>query len=65
VLIDAADQPRITDFGLAKQMEKPFSVTQTGAVLGTPSYMPPEQAGGEARRGRPAQRRLLPGRDPV
>jgi serine/threonine protein kinase len=49
VLIDAADQPRITDFGLAKQMEKPFSVTQTGAVLGTPSYMPPEQAGG--RRG--------------
>jgi len=47
VLIDGDDRPCITDFGLAKQVEKRREVTQTGAVLGTPSYMPPEQAGGK------------------
>ncbi len=46
VLIDAAEQTHITDFGLAKQIEKRTHLTQTGAVLGTPSYMPPEQAAG-------------------
>src|SRR5262249_17004351 len=45
VLIDAADQPRVTDFGLAKRMEGDTSVSLSGHVLGTPSYMPPEQAG--------------------
>jgi len=49
VLIDQADQPRITDFGLAKRIEAGSELTGTGEVLGTPSYMPPEQASG--RRG--------------
>ena len=46
VLIDAADQPRITDFGLAKIMTDDSRLTQSGVVMGSPSYMPPEQAGG-------------------
>src|SRR5262249_58436173 len=50
ILIDKFDQPRVTDFGLAKQVASPGShagganLTVTGAVIGTPSYMPPEQA---------------------
>jgi tRNA A-37 threonylcarbamoyl transferase component Bud32 len=44
VLIDADDRPRITDFGLAKRVETDSGLTRTGDVLGTPSYMPPEQA---------------------
>ncbi len=39
--------PRITDFGLAKQIERDSVLTVTGQVLGTPSYMPPEQASGK------------------
>jgi hypothetical protein len=46
VLLDAADRPRVTDFGLAKQVSTESGVTATGQVLGTPSYMPPEQAAG-------------------
>jgi tRNA A-37 threonylcarbamoyl transferase component Bud32 len=46
VLIDAAGVPRITDFGLAKFVERDESLTQTGAAMGSPSYMPPEQAAG-------------------
>ena len=46
VLIDAADQPRITDFGLAKFSGHDSGLTQSGAVMGSPSYMPPEQAAG-------------------
>jgi tRNA A-37 threonylcarbamoyl transferase component Bud32 len=46
VLIDAADQPRITDFGLAKIMNADSRLTQSGVVMGSPSYMPPEQAAG-------------------
>src|SRR5208283_5367477 len=46
VLIDAADQPRITDFGLAKIMKDDSQLTQSGVVMGSPSYMPPEQAAG-------------------
>ncbi|MGE3315233.1 MAG: protein kinase [Planctomycetaceae bacterium] len=47
VLIDAAEQPRITDFGLAKRLEADSNLTSTGQILGTPGYMSPEQAGGE------------------
>jgi WD40 repeat protein/serine/threonine protein kinase len=47
VLIDSAtDQPRITDFGLAKRLNSESSLTDTGQVLGSPSYLSPEQAGG-------------------
>jgi len=46
VLIDAAtDQPRVTDFGLAKRLDGESSLTVTGQVLGSPHFMPPEQAG--------------------
>ncbi len=38
--------PKVTDFGLAKQMHGNSDLTGTGQVLGTPSYMPPEQADG-------------------
>jgi len=44
VLIDAFDQPRITDFGLAKHTLVDSSLTTSGQILGTPAYMPPEQA---------------------
>jgi len=46
VLIDAADQPRITDFGLAKIMKYDTQLTQSGVIMGSPSYMSPEQAAG-------------------
>ena len=44
VLVDASDQPRITDFGLAKRLEGDSSITGTGQMLGSPNFMPPEQA---------------------
>lgn len=63
VLIDATGRPRVTDFGLAKRLENenalptrdapagdapgPNFITRTGAILGTPSFMAPEQAAGE------------------
>ena len=46
ILIDAAGEPRVSDFGLAKRLEGSDSVTHTGAILGTPCYMSPEQAAG-------------------
>ena len=47
LLIDADDQPQITDFGLAKRVEHDSGLTATGAIMGTPSYMSPEQALGK------------------
>ncbi len=47
ILIDSAtDQPRVTDFGLARRLDTESSLTVTGQVLGSPNFMPPEQAGG-------------------
>src|SRR3989442_12074213 len=54
VLIDANDQPRVTDFGLARRLEGDSELTVTGQVLGSPNYMPPEQATG--KRGKVSRR---------
>lgn len=47
ILLDVSGQPRVTDFGLAKRADADSSLTQAGQVMGTPSYMPPEQAEGK------------------
>jgi serine/threonine-protein kinase len=49
VLLTSDGVPKITDFGLAKHLEDDASQTHTGAVMGTPSYMAPEQAWGHSR----------------
>ena len=46
ILLDANGEPHLTDFGLARLVESESSVTHTLEVLGTPSYMAPEQAAG-------------------
>jgi serine/threonine-protein kinase len=46
VLLTADGTPKVSDFGLAKLLDADDGLTQTGAVLGTPSYMAPEQAEG-------------------
>jgi TolB-like protein/predicted Ser/Thr protein kinase len=46
ILLDAKAEPHLTDFGLARLLETESSITQTLDVLGTPSYMAPEQAVG-------------------
>ena len=47
VLIDSNDHPRVTDFGLAKNLGNDSELTLTGQVMGSPGFMPPEQALGE------------------
>src|SRR5258705_4599449 len=47
ILLDQQGEPHLTDFGLARLIETESTVTRTLEVLGTPSYMAPEQAAGE------------------
>ena len=49
VLMTSDGKPKITDFGLAKRLEEDSSQTKSGTLMGTPSYMAPEQARGEIK----------------
>jgi uncharacterized RDD family membrane protein YckC len=49
VLLTLEGVPKIADFGLAKQLDSDVGETASGAVLGTPSYMAPEQARGDSK----------------
>ncbi|MGE3808530.1 MAG: protein kinase, partial [Gemmataceae bacterium] len=54
ILVTRDGVPKITDFGLAKNLEEDFGETRSGQVMGTPSYMSPEQASGQIDRIGPA-----------
>ena len=47
ILVTTAGEPKVTDFGLARLMDSSVELTRTGATLGTPLYMAPEQVGGK------------------
>jgi WD40 repeat protein/tRNA A-37 threonylcarbamoyl transferase component Bud32 len=47
-LLELRCEPKVTDFGLSKRMGADNELTGTGQILGTPSYMPPEQAAGQS-----------------
>ncbi|MBL9168025.1 MAG: protein kinase [Verrucomicrobiales bacterium] len=49
ILLDGRGEPHLTDFGLAKVIEQDSAITRTQAVIGTPSYMSPEQARGDTK----------------
>ncbi len=50
ILMAADGTPKIADFGLAKSVNSESGLTATGSILGSPSYMAPEQAGGNSTR---------------
>ena len=49
ILLDAGRRPKVADFGLAKMLDSGDGLTKTQTVLGSPSYMAPEQAEGHSR----------------
>jgi len=49
ILLDAAGHPKVADFGLAKILDSADGLTRTNLIVGSPSYMAPEQAEGKAR----------------
>jgi eukaryotic-like serine/threonine-protein kinase len=53
VLLDRDGQPHVSDFGLARRLDGNSELTVSGAIVGTPSFMAPEQALGHGRRGAP------------
>jgi serine/threonine protein kinase len=54
VIVNDADEPKLIDFGLAKSIDRRAKLTRSGAAIGTPYYMPPEQVRGEADKIGPA-----------
>jgi serine/threonine-protein kinase len=50
ILLEKEGQPHVTDFGLAKRITGEVSQMPSGAIVGTPSYMAPEQATGQSKR---------------
>jgi serine/threonine protein kinase len=54
VLLDPEGVPKIADFGIAKRLNEDLNLTRTGSVIGTPTYMAPEQAKGHSRHVGPA-----------
>src|SRR5262245_43795642 len=50
ILLDAQGEPHVSDFGLAKCLDSAEGLTLSGAMLGSPSYMSPEQAAGKTER---------------
>jgi WD40 repeat protein len=54
VLLTADGTPKVSDFGLAKRLDTDSGLSRTGQIMGTPSYMPPEQAAGRVKEVGPA-----------